>query len=326
MLNAIGSLINSGATSQEVREKYPDLPSNAYIDYFISLGYKKSSAVFYAKRLKRNDAVALEKFASETFVMSENADLKNLLLDTCALVHDECTKLIDSAEHVTITYSTLSEFDKLKSSKEQLKLAYNIRHYTDIILTHSGEKFLLSSFGKNMPKEYCDNILLDYLLMMPINNRPTLITADKNLALKAISLGLDYILYASRENDDINLTPSESDKNLNKQIPLKGKVVLHIENGLKSIVSHNPKTSCFVVRNDNCIGPIKGRQSLKPNDYWVIIIYSKRFVTVTKYSFNGDNLRSDTYNFKFLNELYSHNNVFHPKIENAIKETIIRCS
>lgn len=326
-MNAIGSLINSGATSQEIRQKYPDFPlsPNAYKDYFVSLGYKQSSAVTYAKKLKRNDNISLKRFADETFIMSENANLRNLLLDTCALMHDECTKIIDSAEHVTIIYSTLCEFDKFNLSKEQPKLAYNIRHYTDIIL-NGDTKFLLSSFGKNMPNEYCDNVLVDYLLIIPINNRPTLITADKKLALKCVALGLDYILYPSRENDDTNITHSESKKDLNKQIPLKGKVILHIEKGLKSIVSHNPKTSCYVVRDDNCLGSIKGRQSLNANDYWVIITYSKPFVTVTKYSFIGDNLQSDTYNFKFLNELYRLSDVFHPQIVNAIKEKIISCS
>lgn len=44
---------------------------------------------------------------------------------------------------------------------------------------------------------YTDYIILDYLENLPINERPTLLTADQNLALKAKCLGFEYILFLS---------------------------------------------------------------------------------------------------------------------------------
>ncbi|MCI8700260.1 MAG: hypothetical protein HFJ47_02835 [Clostridia bacterium] len=75
----------------------------------------------------------------------------------------------------------------------QLKfLAYNIRKYTSEILSNS-DKFMLSRFSGYPGTNYVNNKLLQYLSILPVQIRPTLLTADKNLTAKAKSMDLNYI-------------------------------------------------------------------------------------------------------------------------------------
>ena len=49
-----------------------------------------------------------------------------------------------------------------------------------------------------MENKYHDEVLLQYMIDLPVNERMTLLTVDVQLALKAKALGLDYILYIPR--------------------------------------------------------------------------------------------------------------------------------
>lgn len=54
-----------------------------------------------------------------------------------------------------------------------------------------------------------DDIIIDYILEQSITERPTILTADKRLALKAKCFGFDYILYSRKFNHYTELDDEE---------------------------------------------------------------------------------------------------------------------
>lgn len=212
----IGHMILRGKTSKDIQEKISDFPSNPSINYFTNLGYKESSAKRYCYLLKRNEklstaenpsagtsaktSVDIPDISKDTntgscLVKSSHANCNNLLVDTCSLNFYECTKLIDSATQVTFINATLKEMDNVSKkchSPKQMNLFKNIKIYTSQILLQP-DKFLLSNFDGFDDEKYVDEILLQYLEILPKQIRPTLLTADKNLACKAQLHGFEYI-------------------------------------------------------------------------------------------------------------------------------------
>ncbi len=154
------------------------------------------------------DVVKKEYLVTDQNILdsSAHANFDNILVDTCALAFSDCLEIIEKAKLVTFIFSTLEEMDKkgqhltkiLKHSgisprQSQLNfLAYNIREYTRKILSNP-DKFMLSNFSGYPDTNYTDNALLQYLSILPYQIRPTLLTADKNLLLKANAMNLDYI-------------------------------------------------------------------------------------------------------------------------------------
>ncbi len=209
-----GHIILKGGTSEELRKAIPELELTE--EFFCNLGYKASTAKRYLRRLRKNDEqkdkeIAQEELAKqarepeqpkqpkpvdilgEMFIKSEEADSKNLLADTCALGNKETLELIEKAKQVTFIYSIIEEMDK-KNMKTKPKLFSNIGKYCSKILQEP-EKYMLSTFSGLRDEKYPDNVLLQYLLILPKQIRPTLLTADKKLAVKAATWNLPYILF-----------------------------------------------------------------------------------------------------------------------------------
>lgn len=153
------------------------------------------------------EEVQQSKVSESTLAYSEHADFDNILVDTCALAFEDCLEVIENAKRVTFIFSTLEEMDK--KNKQNLKnvlqnsgisptdsqlsyLSYYIRKYTSEILSNP-DKFMLSRFSGYPGTSYTDNKLLQYLSILPVQIRPTLLTADKNLAAKAKSMDLNCI-------------------------------------------------------------------------------------------------------------------------------------
>lgn len=211
MINkTIGHIILKGGTTEELRKEFPNFPLNPTKQDFCNLGYKESTAKNYLFRLQSNNkqnvsanpnnisSQDMEEVANNKIIKSQNVDFNNLLVDTCALVHSETESLIERSKHVTFINVTLEEMDKKKKFKKDAneslkKLALEIQKYTNKILLDS-EKYMLSTFSGLHDEKYPDNILLQYMLILPNQIRPTLLTADKNLAVKARMWNLQYIL------------------------------------------------------------------------------------------------------------------------------------
>ncbi len=219
MLNRkIGHIILKGGTSEDIRKEVPDFPLNPTKEYFSELGYKDSTAKLYLSKLQNNSKkketessknISIQQISEDsnkdistieaTIIKSESADYNNLLVDTCALGYKDTINLIEQAEQVTFIKTIIEEMDRKKKHKkdsnaQQKFLAANIRLYINKILLDT-EKFMLAPFSGLNDTKYPDNVLLQYLLILPKQIRPTLITADKNLAVKAKLHELPFILF-----------------------------------------------------------------------------------------------------------------------------------
>lgn len=223
----IGSLIRQGKTSKEIRKIINNFPKEPItIQYFLDLGYKKSTSVQLLRQLNINDEKKIKKVKkqkafikskknSNDYTYSENANFKNIILDTSALGYVECCKLLEEAKSITIIYRTIIEFDDKKNFKstsfDKNNLAYNIRKYSKEFLTD--KRVRLVPFGRNMESKYHDEVLLQYMIDLPVNERMTLLTVDVQLALKAKALGLDYILYIPRiKSESEKISTSQKEK------------------------------------------------------------------------------------------------------------------
>lgn len=203
----LGSIILRGGTSEELRKEFPEFPVNPTKQYFCDLGYKASTAEKYLRLLRKSDENANKEKTNNEFeemsqneaeallIKTQNADSTNLLIDTCILEHEEIIQLIEQAKNVTFIYSTIDEMDKVNKKSQNIELKKSIRQYYCKILEDTDNKYRLSTFSGLNDDRYPDNILIQYLLILPLQERPTLLTADKNLAVKAKAWNLQYILF-----------------------------------------------------------------------------------------------------------------------------------
>lgn len=237
MLNKkIGHIILKGGTSEDIRKEVPDFPLNPTKEYFCKLGYKDSTAKLYVSKLQNNNK---QKETEAAIIKSEGADHNNLLVDTCALGYKDTINLIDQAEHVTFIKSIIEEMDRKKKcdkdSREKEKFfAANIRLYINKILLDT-EKFMLAPFSGLNDTKYPDNKLLQYMLILPKQIRPTLITTDKNLAVKAKMHELPFILFdvAKETYEEGEETQEEKEKEMQEEIPKE--VTKKLGNGIYQI-------------------------------------------------------------------------------------------
>ena len=271
-ISPVGSLIRAGLTSEQIREKVKDFPKNPDKQYFISLGYSKKTASTYKSQLaKNNSTLSQQSKAVETdsFMQSHNADSKNIILDTSALGFPEPVSMLNNCEKITVLYSTIREFDKVqKNESKSSYLRKMICEQTNtMLLPQSEQKYNLVTFDwqSNM---YVDDIIINYMFSLPANQRPTLLTADHNLALKAKCLKLDYILFLEDSSTSKKEEPEDNKKTSLNQNKAKSKP----QNKEKA----EPKTDSANVsqqKNEDTIT----RLGIK-------IIYTKPFIKVYKYS------------------------------------------
>ena len=204
----IGHIISKGGKVEDIQKVVPNFPNNPTKETFIELGYAESTAKRYIYLLSQNNAKKAPKKAEScvkvqtddlmNLVQSDNANYDNILVDTCALTSEQGRNVIDNAKQVTFIFATLEEMDKKKKNSTK-SLTENIKEYTSKILT-SPDKYMLSRFSGYSGEQYVDNILLQYLQILPKQIRPTLLTADRNLAAKAAAFELNYIFVEQNGN------------------------------------------------------------------------------------------------------------------------------
>jgi len=204
----IGHIISKGGKVEDIQKVVPNFPNNPTKETFIELGYAESTAKRYIYLLSQNNAKKAPKKAEScvkvqtddlmNLVQSDNANYDNILVDTCALTSEQGRNVIDNAKQVTFIFATLEEMDKKKKNSKK-SFTENIKEYTSKILT-SPDKYMLSRFSGYSGEQYVDNILLQYLQILPKQIRPTLLTADRNLAAKAAAFELNYIFVEQNGN------------------------------------------------------------------------------------------------------------------------------
>ena len=189
-------LIKEGKSSQEIRREVIGFPYKPSKGYFRKIGCKNEDAEKYESILQKRDSMCSEERFE--FIASENADVKNLIIDTCVFGQSETIELIEKADNVFVLLSTLNEMDKRKDTKQEdlysRKMAEKIRWYSKVFLVDK-EKYHMIPFEGYEKNMYPDDVMIQYLLSTEVTKRPTLLTADALLADKAFCVGLEYILY-----------------------------------------------------------------------------------------------------------------------------------
>lgn len=227
-LNEVGALIRRGYSIKEIREVVKDFPINPDLKYLEDLGYSKGTAQNYLYWLRRNcerdnNSEAKCCFDQNMLIFSKNADINNIILDTSALGRKSCRDAIDKSNKVIVLYCIIREFDKvLKNDEKSDKIKNPIKTYVDKMIGDQIGKFKVVPYKYKDTRE-ADDIIIDYILEQSITERPTILTADKRLALKAKCFGFDYILYSRKFNhyteldDEEDEEDKDSSTNLNPQ-------------------------------------------------------------------------------------------------------------
>lgn len=122
-------------------------------------------------------------------------------------------KIIFKAKKVTVVYSVIKELDSLNINNNSTLLGAKTRDIMTKLLEDESGKYRLVPYGYNDERQ-ADDVIIDYLMSLPVVERPTLLTTDKNLSLKAKCLGLEYIFYKIYKN----VTNNQEDPNLSKVI------------------------------------------------------------------------------------------------------------
>lgn len=271
----IGSLISSGYSSNEIKKRIPDFPINPDEEYFLKLGYSLSTARSYKSKLKKNNKKNNLSSEETNFLISSHANANNIILDTSSLEYDEAIQVITKSRKVTILYATIKEFDSV-SQKETVSqyLKYIIREQTRLILnSNNSSKYRLVPWNWKS-SEYTDDIILDYLSNTSVCERPTLLTADQNLALKAKCLGFEYILYLVANQD---LVVEQQPKTINREETSK-KISISsttIREDLVNIRKYNQYALIYSVTNDHCKNILDPKE-LEKADYYAVVSRSKK--------------------------------------------------
>lgn len=330
----VGVLIRKGASLEEIKKRIPDFPDTLNIEYFISLGYSKSTSQNYISLLKKNTSKTNNSLAATSLIMSKNANVNNIILDTCALKHKETRNILFNSTSVTILYSLLKEFDKIqKKHNVPNTLKYWIREETKKMLLSDKRYKLVPYDWKN--SRYTDDSILNYLFTLPFNDRPTILTADQNFALRAKCLGFDYILYMSLTQKQTSstrpkssITQKKATQNLtnNKDEPTSNLGVNIIyDDGIIKIHKYNPNATIFSV-TDNLCKDVSNTVKIEENiDYLVVIADSikHKVVKVQKIWFENNEKGQKNFKYFYNEELNTSDNELHEKILQFVQNLLI---
>lgn len=237
----IGKLINQKLTGKEIRKQIKDFPENPDLSYFESLGYTEGTAKVYLSRFRKNEKTnssyrtKVTKESSKApintnqskirktrqndldvgFFKTPNANSNSIIIDTCSVGYDSCLKIIFKAKKVTVVYSVIKELDSLNINNNSTLLGAKTRDIMTKLLEDESGKYRLVPYGYNDERQ-ADDVIIDYLMSLPVVERPTLLTTDKNLSLKAKCLGLEYIFYKIYKNVTNNQEDNSSEKKVKK--------------------------------------------------------------------------------------------------------------
>lgn len=314
----IGSFINNGMTSQEIQERIKDFPYNPSIEYFVNLGYSQSTARLYRARLNKNNSCSA-KLGSQngSFVISPKADKSNIILDTSALKSEETVDILENASSVTILYPTIKEFDTLnKSENGSAYFKFMIREQTRKILFSNTSKYRLVPFGHKV-NCYTDELILDYLFNLPVSERPTLLTCDHNLALRAKCLGFEYIDFIMNNNYKSKTQPSK-----NSMTDLGVRIVY---DEIINIHKYNRKARIFLVKNGICQN-LYNTSQVEPEqvEYFAVIAESKKnsVIKIQKIWLENNQKEKKEFQCYCEDDFKPLEGILHPTILNSAKELL----
>ncbi len=246
---------------------------------------------------------------SGDYIVSKNADVNNILIDTCA-INKRGLNIIERSRKVSVLYATLEEIEKkkfeIKRKSNGNKFLVNLSKCLNLILQNPNFKVILV---ENKENEYVDDVVLRYLKHIPKRKRPTLLTADKLLAAKAKGMNIEYICIVL---DSQTQTPekTETKKVETQKIQALGHVFWYEEGKLKIDRNSNCMDSkVFFIKEGKCeeLNLSLNEENIfeKEIDYLVVTKYLPKYkiVKIVKIVF-GEEILQEVYKCKFVNEIY----------------------
>ena len=218
MTETIKSLILNGKSTKEIRKVIDDFPENVTTEYFESLGFENPEAIKLKWKLKKNNQQENEMIEagearrqllkSKSYIFSYNANPKFVLVDSCAFQFEKGLEIIDNAKKVIIINSIMKEMNKVLAKKiqkkqrneKEKKLVENISFYKREIVAK--DKYKLIANKEAINSSYCDDRILEFLNDIFKEEKPTLLTADVELAERAKSYEFEYILIVNNNTSN----------------------------------------------------------------------------------------------------------------------------
>ena len=208
MTEAIKSLIINGKSTKEIRKVIDDFPENVTTEYFESLGFENPEAIKLKWKLRKNNQQENERIEvgearrkllkSKKYIFSYNANPNFILLDTSSLANGK--NIIKNAKKVIVINSIMKEMNKVVS-KRRKNVKKAICFYRKEIVAK--DKYKIIANKKEINSNYCDDSILEFLDgISEDEEKPTLLTADIELAERAKSYGFEYILIVNNNTSN----------------------------------------------------------------------------------------------------------------------------
>ena len=208
MTEAIKSLILNGKSTKEIRKVIDDFPENVTTEYFESLGFENPEAIKLKWKLRKNNQQENERIEvgearrkllkSKKYIFSYNANPNFILLDTSSLANGK--NIINNAKKVIVINSIMKEMNKVVS-KRRKNVKKAICFYRKEIVAK--DKYKIIANKKEINSNYCDDSILEFLDgISEDEEKPTLLTADIELAERAKSYRFEYILIVNKNTSN----------------------------------------------------------------------------------------------------------------------------
>lgn len=207
MTETIKSLILNGKSTKEIRKVIDDFPENVTTEYFESLGFENPEAIKLKWKLKKNNQQENEMIEagearrkllkSKKYIFSYNANPNFILLDTSSLANGK--NIINNAKKVIVINSIMKEMNKVVS-KRRKNVKKAICFYRKEIVAK--DKYKIIANKKEINSNYCDDRILEFLNDIFKEEKPTLLTADVELAERAKSYEFEYILIVNNNTSN----------------------------------------------------------------------------------------------------------------------------
>lgn len=320
MKEIIERFIRTGKTTAEIQSEIIEFPDDITTEYLEKLGFEEIDAIKLKWKLRQNDRIREAEIKAAKgrrillkeggYQFSPNADPYYILLDTSALLTKRGRDVIRKSKKDIILEATIQEIDNvfietLRKNKKDLMDNANIKTISEYKRTI----FNQSKFKKRhieCENKYCDTKILYYINSVALERRPTLLTADYNLASRADAYGFEYIFVYKTKGEKSKKQSTEV-----QESDIKVKSTEVQENDIKA-----QSTEVQESDNKSKSAEIEGRANKNQQTNSKEVIHGIKFeVKYNKITVNGFNKRAKTFFVKGTDSTLSGKND-ERKIEN----------
>lgn len=344
MKEIIERLIRTGKTTAEIQSEIIEFPDDVTTEYLQKIGFEETQAIKLKWKLRQNDRIRKQEMTAGKrrkellkiggYKFSANANPDYILMDTCAMLKKEGRVIISKSSKVVVIESVLREIEKILMETER-KNKKSPTDYTNIstIKIYKSKMARKSKFKPvldrpNTEMNYCDDKILYYLENLSPEKRPTLLTADANLASRAEAYGFDYIFIKGSNSKKAEVAEKEETQKVEEEQLMevtepmeevltteKPKTVKNIINGIRfmitgeqiTVTGFNKKVRTYFVTSKKAkLAKRNETKQIESFESIVMLLRQKgnRELRIRKISVVNSEFKIDEEIIKFVNEIY----------------------